>query len=359
MYGLYIHIPFCKKKCNYCDFISYPDSQNLLNSYLESLYTEMDKYSGKKIKTIYIGGGTPSVLTIPQIKDLFNNIRKIFSCSNLSEITFEANPESLNEEKVRTLKTCGVNRLSIGAQSLNDNDLKYLGRLHNSDDLYNILRIARKYEFTNLNIDLIYGLPGQTIDEWKALLKKSFELNMEHLSIYPLTIEDNTNFCNRNIIVNEEDQARMYEYTIDNLKASGYEHYEISNWAKQGYRCKHNLIYWNNQEYIGIGVAAASYFEGKRYKNCLEIKNYIENIKRDENTLIECEEIDDNKRLVEELILKLRCSFGVDLNEKINNKYSNKIEQLIGEKLIEKKGNNIALTKKGYLLANQVLKEFV
>lgn len=359
MLGLYIHIPFCKRKCNYCDFVSFTNQNNLFESYLNALSLEMSKYTGIFVETLYIGGGTPTILTDQQLIKLIKLVRNNFNCRCLSETTIEANPESLSDEKLRVIKAAGINRLSIGVQSFSDKELRFLGRIHTSSDFQRAFKSARKYEISNINIDLIYGLPNQLLTEWKNNLKEAVSLKPEHISLYPLTIEQGTQFYNQQIVINEDAQADMYEWSMDYMKQEGYEHYEISNWARSGYKCKHNLTYWQNREYIGLGVSAASYFKRKRYKNFCSLSKYIERINLEESALEEEEIIDEFKKLTEDMILKLRCMNGIELSETINQKYGNTIKQMIEQQLLEKVANNIRLTNQGKLLANQVLEKFV
>lgn len=358
MYGLYIHIPFCKQKCNYCDFVSQPADPMFIESYMKALYLEMTRYLGAQIVTVFAGGGTPSLLSSDSITELFKQVRRNFDC-RLSELTVEANPESLIEEKLAVLKMAGVTRLSIGVQSFLEKELKFLGRIHSADDFKQAYHLARKYHFDNINIDMIYGLPEQKLQDWKDNLEKAVSFGSEHISLYPLTIEPGTKFEQMKIKTDENLQADMYEWSIEFLDASGYEHYEISNWARPGFKSTHNLIYWQNQEYIGLGASAASYFKRYRWKNVSNIEKYISLINSQGQFAEEIEEIDESKKLSEEIILKLRCNTGIALTPQIKNKYGDKIDMLMGQILLERAGNNIRLTKRGMLLANQVLREFV
>lgn len=359
MYSLYIHIPFCRKKCNYCDFASVPGRDALIPSYLDAISKEMGKYSRFPISTIFIGGGTPTLLSSSQFEELFNDIRKHFNCHRLSEITVEANPESLDTEKLKALKTLGVNRLSIGLQSFMDEELEFLGRVHNSRDFMKVYEAARHMDFANINIDLIYGISNQTMLHWQRSLQSAVTIAPEHISIYPLTIEEGTVFGDTNITVDEDEQASMYEFSIDFLKSKGYSHYEISNWSKPGFKCRHNMTYWQNQEYIGIGVAAASYIKGFRKKNCSNIDEYLRLIEAGASPIEEYESIDSDRKISEEVILKLRCTNGLLLDKHMENRYGTIIERLAGKNLLEKDGQNIKLTRRGLLLANQVMKEFI
>jgi len=358
MYGLYIHVPFCRKKCGYCDFVSVPYKSDLADGYTSAIISEMKRYEGISLSTVYIGGGTPTVLSCDNLADIFGNIYKKFNC-RLSEITVEANPESLTEDKLLTLKTFGVNRLSIGVQSFCPEELLRLGRVHSAKDFWSCLETARGLGFDNINIDLIYGLPGQTLLEWQNNLKSALCSRSEHVSIYPLTVEPDTEFGRQRVTTDENIQAEMYEWSLDFLESAGYEHYEISNWALPGRRSSHNMIYWQNCEYIGIGAAAASYLNGKRWKNLSDVERYILKISSGENPVEEMETIDASKKLSEEIILKLRCLPGLCLTREVTDKYGRTIEDLVSKELLEICGRNIRLTRRGLLLANIVMKEFV
>jgi oxygen-independent coproporphyrinogen III oxidase len=358
MYGLYLHIPFCRKKCKYCDFVSVPYEKELADSYTGALINEMKRYEGISLATVYMGGGTPTVLSTENLSDIFNNIYGTFDC-NLSEITVEANPESLNEEKLLALRSLGINRLSVGVQSMCVKELESLGRVHSPKDFWNSLDTARGLGFENINIDLIYGLPNQALVDWQNNLKSALCSRCEHISIYPLTVEPDTEFHRMGMTTDENSQAEMYDWSLDFLENAGYEHYEISNWALPGLRSSHNMIYWQNSEYIGIGAAAASYLNGKRWKNICNISAYVQKIGARENPVDEIETIDSDKKLSEEIILKLRCMPGMCITREITQKYGHTIEQLVNKELLEICGKNIRLTRRGLLLANIVMKEFV
>jgi oxygen-independent coproporphyrinogen III oxidase len=359
MVGLYIHIPFCKSKCGYCDFVSLDKRNELIPAYLEALSREMKHYAGANLGTIYIGGGTPSVLSEEQFKSLFEEIRRAFNSRKISEVTMEANPESVTDEKLRALKSIGVNRLSFGAQSLFDDDLILLGRVHTSEDLIRAFDSARRIGFANLNLDLIYGIPQQTLPRWKQNLSRAVALQPEHISLYPLTIEEGTRFYKEGISADTDLQADMYEYSMDFLEKCGYVQYEISNWSLPGFKCRHNLIYWQNQEYIGLGAAAASYLKSERFKNSEDVEEYIKALLAGRKAVAEQEYIDKAKKLSEEIILNMRLINGLEMTPAIKKNYSSKINGLISQELIKKSGNNICLSKKGLLLANQVFREFV
>lgn len=360
MHGLYIHIPFCKQKCNYCDFVSFPGQhKDRVRSYIEALGREMKLYPRIPLSTVYLGGGTPSLLDPEDIRELFRSIHISFDCMHLSEITAEANPESLTEERLKAFRVAGVNRLSIGVQSFQRKNLSYLGRIHSAEEALSAYHAARKTHFSNISLDLIYGAPDQTTDEWQKDLRAAVELAPEHLSLYPLTIEPDTPFYTRGTFVLEENQAEMYEWSLEYLASTGYEQYEISNWSRPGYQCRHNLTYWNNGQYRGIGVAAASYCDGVRTKNTLGLDSYLASVGSGVSPVEEKDPIDENTRISEEIILKLRTRCGVPLSPAVTGKYDETIKKLISRDLLEQHGPAIRLTKRGLLLANQVMKEFV
>jgi len=277
--AFYIHIPFCRKKCGYCDFVSadYADkTTDYTDRYLQALSKEISFHFPLPTSyfplTIYIGGGTPSVLSEKQIVFLFKTIlAHLTKCaSEKIEITFEINPESITEQKLKILKDYGVNRLSIGLQSFNDMILKFLGRVHTVKDFLSCYESARKIGFKNINIDLIFGIPGQTVKTWQRTLKCALQLKPEHISTYSLTIEKGTRFFETGLRKDDDADADMYEFAIHYLKKNGYHHYEISNFSrasKPGFECKHNINYWKNGEYLGFGLGAVSYIKGKRIKN--------------------------------------------------------------------------------------------
>jgi oxygen-independent coproporphyrinogen-3 oxidase len=348
MKGLYVHIPFCKSKC-----------ESRFDDYLDALRLEMLQYRGHRVGTVFIGGGTPSLLQPRQLRTLLIDIRENFNCRSVVEFSIESNPESLTDEKLHIMRSNGVNRLSIGLQSMNDRNLRFLGRVHSVFDSCTAMAGARRLGFSNINIDMIYGLPGQTILEWQLELQQALRFNPEHISIYPLTIEDGTVFALAGVKVDNDAQAEIYEWTMDFMQAHGYEQYEISNWSKTGYRCRHNLIYWSNKEYIGIGAGAASYFTGVRRTNTGIVDGYISAITLGKDASNEREVIGESTFAAEEMILKLRTADGVMLRHDIKRRYGAVIKSLTDRKLLSCGGSVLRLTRQGKLLANQVMKEFV
>lgn len=362
--SIYIHIPFCKTKCNYCNFISYTNKFSLIKEYFDALECELSfylkKFPGKNYKTIYIGGGTPSLIDACFYKKLLKTINP----GDNTEITMEVNPGAVSAEYLKSIKGIGINRLSIGLQCFEDEILKRLNRLHSSKAGAKTVKDAKNAGFKNISIDLIYGLPGQTIESWEKTLYQAINLDIEHISAYGLKIEENTEFYKNppENLPDEEINARMHLKTIEILEEKGFNQYEISNFSKQGFESKHNLAYWNNEEYLGIGAAAHGYINGTRYSNKEKLENYINNPleKKEEKKLTEKEKIE------EEVFLGLRLRKGIDL-KKLNKKYSIKffekyektIQKYIKHGLMEFNGNKLKLTPEGALLSNNILADFL
>lgn len=369
--GVYIHIPFCKQKCNYCDFVSFADKENMQKEYIEKLKKEIvnwkDLNKDYKIKTIYIGGGTPSYIDSKYIEEIIALIGKAPS------ITIELNPGTVTKEKLLDYKNAGINRLSIGLQSTNNELLKQIGRIHNYEEFLQTYNLARKFGFYNINVDLMIGLPNQRIKDIKDSLEKLCKLSPEHISVYSLIVEENTiihRLINEGklLLPEEETERQMYWYVKNFLELNGYKHYEISNFAKPGFESEHNLDCWNQKEYIGFGVAAYSYLDGKRFGNISNIEQYIKNCNNQEfekNVIVE--EIQDKNQIMNEyMILGLRKIDGISIQifeNKFNENpiilYKDKLKMLHEEGLIIIDGDNIRLSNKGLDLANLVWEEFV
>ena len=363
--AFYIHIPFCRKKCNYCDFVSTQinadKNADCADRYLKALAEEfslhLTLYTLHLPLTIYIGGGTPSVLSEKQIEFLFKNLFNYFrnyESSIIPEITAEVNPESVTEQKLKILKDYGVNRLSIGLQSFDDNILKFLGRVHTVKDFLMCYEIARKIGFGNINIDLIFGIPGQTTENWKSTLNGAIELKPEHISIYSLTIEKGTRFFETGLQKDDDIDADMYEFAIEYLKKNGYHHYEISNFSKCGFECKHNINYWKNGEYFGFGLGAVSYINGIRIKNTENLTDYLNGKFRSDFEELNCEQ-----KMSEDLMLGLRLTDGVEISDNIKEKFSVAISNLKNDGLLKEQNNLLKLTDKGIMFANCVFREFL
>lgn len=377
--GIYIHIPFCKQKCYYCDFISYAKQEEKFSKYVENLKKEIKNKAKKynkeknKVNTIYIGGGTPSILESKHIKEIINILQENYTVINEPEITIEVNPGTVDEQKLNEYLKMGINRISIGLQTTNDVLLKQIGRIHTYNQFLDCYKAARKVGFKNINVDLMLALPNQTLQILEESLEKLIKLDPEHISLYSLIVEENT-MIEKMIeekkieLPDEKIERKMYWKTKHILEDNGYIHYEISNFAKKGYKSKHNYNCWNQKEYLGFGLAAHSYVDNTRYCNISNFDEYITNIEEDKtekNTII-CEVQNEEEKRKEYMLLGLRKIDGVNIQE-FKNKfvenpiylYRKELNKLIEENLLEIDLNNIKLTNKGLDLANLVWEEFV
>lgn len=371
--GIYVHIPFCKQKCYYCDFVSYCNKDDKIEPYIKTLIEEIEMQNIKSnINTIYIGGGTPSYIDSKYITEIMDKIKKKNVIENV-EITIEVNPGTVTRGKLEDYKNSGINRLSIGLQTANNKLLKQIGRIHNYEEFSETYKIAREVGFNNINVDLILGLPNQRIQDLKNSLDEVIKLSPEHISVYSLIIEDGTpiktQIENGKLqLPDEETERNMYWYVKNTLELNGYKHYEISNFAKNGYESKHNMNCWNQDEYIGFGISAHSYRNITRYSNTDNINEYIRNIKSDspeKNRIIhEVQKLEDTEK--EFMLLGLRKIDGVSISEFKDRfgdnpiyLYRNELKKLSDENLIKVDENNIKLTNKGIDLANIVWEEFV
>jgi len=374
--GLYLHFPFCISKCPYCDFNSYQLKEaNQISSYISALYQEINAYSQKlnksNIKTIYLGGGTPTILSGTQIYNILEYCKDKFTIDKNAEITIEANPGTLDGEKIKLLIESGINRLSLGAQSFNDLFLKKLGRIHNTQDIIDSYFLAREIGFSNINIDIMFALPDQTTEVLQATLKKTVSLKPDHLSLYNLTIKPGTEYYKeykrgRLKLPTEDEEFGMYNWAINYLEENGFEHYEIANFARPHKRSMHNLIYWQNQPYLGIGAGAYSFIRGYRYMNYENPERYIKEIMSGKLPIDNGEKISLRKRMIETIILGLRTKDGVGYKKfktrfgvNLNDIFSKQINKLANLGLLEKGDIKIKLTRKGIFLANTVFREFV
>ena len=356
MNSIYIHIPFCSSICSYCDFAKIYYNKLFTLGYLKELEKEIkNNYNNDVLKTIYIGGGTPSSLDLEELEYLFNILDSLIKDTNY-EYTIECNVENLTEEKIKLFKKYGINRVSIGVQTFNEKYLKFLNRHHSRDDVINIINILKKYNINNINVDLIYALPGQTLEELDDDLKEIIKLDIPHISTYSLIIEPNTILYNNEIKnIDEELDFKMYEKIINKL--NNYNHYEVSNFAKPGYESKHNLTYWNNNEYYGFGVGASGYINGIRYDNTRSINNYLKGTR-----MVQKEYIDFNTKLENEFILGFRKISGINKKE-FYNKYHFEIKnieiinELIKKGLLTETDDNIYI--KNIYTSNNVLVEFL
>ena len=382
--GIYIHIPFCKQKCYYCDFVSFSNKEEYIEKYVETVKREIDSYDLLKynITTIYIGGGTPSRIPSEKIQEILEKVKEKISKNQTKweniEITIELNPGTVDEEKIKKYKEIGINRLSIGLQSTNNKLLKEIGRIHTFEDFKNTYNTVKKVGFENINIDLMIGLPNQTISDVKESLNEIIKLNPTHVSVYSLIVEENTKMeqliNNKELqLPDEELERQMYWYVKNTLELNGYNHYEISNFAKKGKESKHNLNCWEQKEYIGLGLAAYSYLNGVRYGNTSNIEEYInvqDFFNRSEleesgiRIVDEVQTLEDKRK--EYMLLGLRKIEGVSI-QKFKEKFvenpiflfRKELEKLVNEELIAIDGDCIRLTNKGLDLANIVWEEFV
>lgn len=372
--ALYLHIPYCKEKCPYCDFNSYANGIN--KDFVTALKKEIgikskniDQY---QIGSVFFGGGTPTTLSSAQITDILNYCFKMFSIESDCEISIEANPGTVDYQYLEILRENNFNRLSLGCQSFDDDLLKRIERIHDCDEIYKSFSAAETAGFKNISLDLMFGLPGHTLEIWTDTLQKAVQLKPTHLSVYNLTIEKETPFYDQFqkgelTIPSEELQLKMYEKAVEYLSQAGYVHYEISNFAMKGYECRHNKGYWNNNEYLGFGPGAASYMGGTRTMNILSPETYIQTLlEKNEIPLFEKETLDRKKSMGETLILGLRMLRGINLpdferrfGKSIDSEFGDKINKLHNEQLLEYTDERLKLTHKGILFSNEVFVELV
>ncbi|MFI5145146.1 MAG: radical SAM family heme chaperone HemW [Ignavibacteria bacterium] len=369
MAGIYIHIPFCDTKCIYCDFYSITDharKNELIDCIINEIQILSPKLHSKKFETIFFGGGTPSLLSLNDFERLFDTIYSNLNIEKDSEITIEANPGTLDKNKLVMFRKLPVNRISFGVQSFIDSELKFLTRIHDSEQAIGSIKSAQDSGFDNINLDLIFAIPGQTLEAWKYNLLKALNLNTKHISAYSLIFEEGTPlfslFKQKKVSQAKIDLEReMYDYTMEYLPLNGYQQYEVSNYANPGYECKHNLQYWEHKEYIGFGPSAASYIDNYRQVNIRDIGKYIDKIKNNKNAADFTEFIDNDTSIYEYIMLGLR-SRGVDFNTFRKNykldfrtKYSQTIEILINAGLAQLTQDNLRLTPKGYAVCDEIL----
>lgn len=409
--GIYIHIPFCVHKCIYCDFLSSPADEETKKRYVNAIIKEiyltkegrnsknhthkllMDNNDGigqgsigKKdiVTSIFIGGGTPSVIDALDIKAIIEAVRDNYNVSEAAEITIECNPGTLDMTKIEIYREAGINRISFGLQSTSNSELKLLGRIHTYEQFVENYKLARKAGFDNINIDLMSALPGQTIESYRSVLKKAISLETEHISVYSLIIEEGTRLSD-NIdrfppIPSEEDDRYMYHMTKDILAAAGYGQYEISNYARKGYECRHNIKYWERCNYIGFGIGAASLYGKKRYTNISDIRQYMDillgdgddvsqNIdveQRIEAIRTDIEELSREDEMSEYMFLGLRKTAGIDIADfkdkfgcDISKIYDKPIKDNIASGLLVHKGNRLYLSQRGIDISNTVMSDFI
>ncbi|MDR1194984.1 MAG: radical SAM family heme chaperone HemW [Endomicrobium sp.] len=360
MQGLYVHIPFCRQKCFYCDFFSVGYNEHTASQYAEALSIHCRRYKNEKINTAYIGGGTPSVLSEKQISKLLDSINDNFDTSSLKEFTFELNPESTTEAKLKILKKAGVNRLSMGLQSVNNEMLKKIGRVHDFSMFERAYKAALNAGFDNFNLDLIYGLPQQSIADWENNLNKAVRFGCSHISLYPLSIEEDTPFFNSGVCVNEDLQREMYETAVRILADNGFDHYEISNWAKPGSQSVHNGNYWRNFKYIALGAGAAGYENDFRYLNIVNIEKYMELTAKGMSVKQEDDYIDEETRESETIMLGLRLlDEGVNINDFKKESIKSALQELLNEHKLINEDGRIKLPKDMVYVSNSIMSRFM
>ena len=366
----YVHIPFCTQICYYCDFSKVFIKNQPVDSYLEHLLEEFRSYDIQKLRTLYIGGGTPTALSAPQLEVLLDGLTKNLDLSVLEELTIEANPGDLDADKIAVLKNSAVNRVSLGVQTFDDKMLKKIGRSHLEKDIYENIDRLKLAGFDNISIDLIYALPGQTMEQVKENVAKAIGLDIPHMSLYSLILENHTVFMNRMRrgklpLPKEELEAEMFEYIIAELERAGFEHYEISNFSKSGFESRHNLMYWDNAEYYGIGAGASGYVNGVRYKNHGPIRHYLSAVEEG-NARITEEHLSQKEQMEEEMFLGLRKKSGVSMirfEEKFqcsfDGLYGEIVRDLIQQGLMQVDGDRVRMTKKGLFLGDTVAERFI
>ncbi|EJT6497279.1 oxygen-independent coproporphyrinogen III oxidase [Clostridium perfringens] len=372
--SLYIHIPFCAQKCLYCDFPSFARKDHLRKAYIEALNKEIislrEKHNNLEINTIFIGGGTPSVLEADELECLLKEVAKLNMAKDI-EYSMECNPGNLTEEKLEVMKKYGVNRISMGLQAKQDNLLKGLGRIHNYKTFKENFLLAKKVGFNNINVDLMFGLPNQRLNEWEETLREIISLEPAHISAYSLIIEEGTAFYNlyendKLKLPTEEEERKMYHLAKKILEENGFNQYEISNYAKEGKECRHNLAYWNMDNWIGVGSAAASYINGKRIKNISSVEGYINSINEKREAVEEIINNSKNDNMEEFMFMGLRKINGIDENEfknrfsmNINDVYGEILNKYIDEGLLIRKSGRIFLSEKGIEISNIIMADFL
>ncbi len=367
MKGLYVHIPFCVKKCRYCDFVSFSDCDWDKDRYLDALFSEFGQYKGMECDTVFIGGGTPTSLSKDQLERLLWAINRCFSITAGCEFTIEANPKTLDMDKLSVLKKGGVNRLSLGIQSFDNDELKVIGRIHTAKDAIDTFKLARKQDFDNISLDLMSALPDQTMESFKRNIDNAIGLNPEHISCYSLIPEEGTPIYSefeqgKLQLPDEEAEREMYEYACEALEKSGYVQYEISNFAKRGRASKHNMKYWQCHEYIGTGLAAHSYVEGMRFSNTSDLKQYLMGYYKNDD----CEVLDENDKMSEFMFMGLRMTEGVSevefserFGKNIDDIFGNTLLKYINLGMIKREKGRIFLAHGALSVSNTIMCEFI
>ncbi len=377
--GWYIHLPFCTTKCGYCDFYSLPTIPALVDDLVWAVSEELTRRDpGRPVETIFIGGGTPTVLPAAALETILRTVSQHAGAATDGrlpfriEFTVEANPSSTDELKLEVLRRFGVNRVSFGAQSFNPDELAVLERIHEPGHIFESIRAARAAGFDNINLDLMYAIPGQTVARWRDTLRRAIDIGTEHLSCYALMYETGTSLTRlrhdgRILPCDEDAEAEMFELTIDELTAAGFEHYEISNFAKPGRRCRANIIYWENREYLGIGPSAVSYLDGERRKNVADVRKYIQFMKAGSSEfVVETECLDPMGRASETAVQMLRMTDGIDFARFESQTgfhaaalFAEQMKRYTDQGLARLLDCSFALTRNGLRVANQILPDFL
>ena len=373
--GLYLHIPYCLHKCGYCDFNSHPENQAEAEVYISALLAEIDHYAvklkEKKVPTVFFGGGRPTILPPDHLDKILGRVKNRFDLTQNCEISIEANPATVECETLEQIRLSGFNRISIGVQSFDAEELKLLERVHNQEEIHTTVDRARQAGFNNLSLDLMFSLPGQSPEKWKSHLQQAVNKKPDHLSAYGLTIEPATSFFKlqeRGLLQlpHEDIQLEMLETTIGFLQSAGYEHYEISNYAKPGYECQHNLNYWNNGEYLGLGAGASSYLNGERFKNINLPSRYIREVQVGGTAVESTERLEPLHAMGETIMLGLRQLKGISIENfenrfqvSFNTVYGKVLAPLLEERLITLNQNRMALSRKGLFIADSVILKFL
>ncbi|HEO2765099.1 TPA: oxygen-independent coproporphyrinogen III oxidase [Streptococcus agalactiae] len=366
----YVHIPFCTQICYYCDFSKVFIKNQPVDAYLQALIREFRSYDITELRTLYIGGGTPTSISAVQLDYLLTELSRDLNLNTLEEFTIEANPGDLTVDKIEVLQKSAVNRVSLGVQTFNDKHLKRIGRSHNEAQIYSTIDALKTAGFQNISIDLIYALPGQTMDDVRSNVAKALSLNIPHLSLYSLILEHHTVFMNKMRrgklhLPTEDLEAEMFEYIISKMERNGFEHYEISNFTKPGFESRHNLMYWDNVEYYGVGAGASGYLDGIRYRNRGPIQHYLKGVSEGNARLSE-EVLSKNEMMEEELFLGLRKKEGVSIGKfeqkfgtSFEKRYGQIVQELQSDGLLKENNGFIQMTKKGLFLGDTVAEKFI
>lgn len=381
--SLYLHLPFCKTKCPYCDFASFTDkNKNQYQSYFQALKNEIDLRcqflpERQKLKTIFFGGGTPSIHDASELEFIFTVLEKYFIFDENTEITLEANPGTVDKKKLKAFKKIGINRLSLGVQTFSEELIGYLARGHSVTEAKEIIELVKDLGFNSWSLDLIYGLPHQSMEQWKATIDQALAFDPPHISSYALSIETSTPFgviyknSEHKDLPQEESVVQMYRYLNETLEANDINRYEISNWAKEGHEAKHNLCYWHAEEYYAFGLSAHGFIEKKRYSNTRDLSSYLKKFSDPQKVISNqaefyifddeiLEKVDMDKSLEEEIFLKLRLKEGLTISEKLEEKINTeKLKSFIDQGFIEDKGGRIILTDDALMISNKIIFELI